>query len=340
MVNISYLTIILLSIYILYIFYKLSLKIGKKLNVLDIPSKTKIHKNTTPLTGSYGLVAISLLLFLYLNFYYSINKLNLVFLFSYLFFLLGFFDDKYNLNAYLKLFSSGVFLVLILLFFNELLLYKVFSETLDKDIILKFPLNYTITILCILLLINAINLLDGINGLASMFIGLWIFFISLFSLSNNGIIILIFSLFIFVNTYFIYKGQYFLGDAGTLFFGSLVSLLTIYFYNVNLLNGKVISVEKIFIFFMIPGIDMFRLFVIRILNNKDPFSRDLDHLHHLISKFFSLEKSLLIYFLLFLTTNLASHYNLLKPVYIILIYTTFYIFFIFFTKNKFKNSSD
>ena len=69
MANISYLIITLLSIYILYIFNKFSLKIGKKLNVLDIPSKTKIHKNITPLTGSYGLVAISLLLFLYLNFY-------------------------------------------------------------------------------------------------------------------------------------------------------------------------------------------------------------------------------------------------------------------------------
>tara|TARA_A100001015_G_C14887429_1_gene671029 strand:+ start:124 stop:1146 length:1023 start_codon:yes stop_codon:yes gene_type:complete len=339
MANISYLIITLLSIYILYIFNKFSLKIGKKLNVLDIPSKTKIHKNITPLTGSYGLVAISLLLFLYLNFYFSTNNLNFVFLYSYLFFLLGFFDDKYNLNAYLKLLSSCIFLVLILLIFNELLLYKVFSEILGKEIIFKFPLNYIITILCILLLINAVNLIDGINGLASMFISLWIFFISLVSQSNVSTIILIFSLFILINTYFIYKGKYFLGDAGTLFFGSLVSLLTIYFYNFNLLNGKVISIEKIFIFFMIPGIDMFRLFLARILNSKDPFSRDLDHLHHLLGKFFSLEKSLLIYFLLFLTTNLASHFNILKPVYIILIYTTFYIFFIFFAKKKFKNPS-
>ena len=146
-----------------------------------------------------------------------------------------------------------------------------FSEILGKDIIFKFPLNYIITILCILLLINAVNLIDGINGLASMFISLWIFFISLVSQSNVSTIILIFSLFILINTYFIYKGKYFLGDAGTLFFGSLVSLLTIYFYNFNLLNGKVISIEKIFIFFMIPGIDMFRLFVARILNSKDPF---------------------------------------------------------------------
>ena len=111
-----------------------------------------------------------------------------------------------------------IFLVLILLFFNELLLYKVFSEILGKDIIFKFPLNYIITILCILLLINAVNLIDGINGLASMFISLWIFFISLVSQSNHGTIILIFSLFILINTYFIYKGKYFLEMLEQFFF--------------------------------------------------------------------------------------------------------------------------
>ena len=127
---------------------------------------------------------------------------------------------------------------------------------------------------------NSLNLTDGINGLASGFASFWL--LSLALITNDDIfkILILLSIFCIINTLIILKGKYFLGDSGTLFLGSLIGILTIFSYNDQLDLGNTISVEKIFIFFMIPGIDMFRLFLTRLLKKKDPFSGDLDHLHH------------------------------------------------------------
>ena len=182
--------------------------------------------------------------------------------------------------------------------------------------------------------------MDGINGLASGFATAWMLSLSLVS-NDKQIIELFFILSIFslINTFQIIKGKYFLGDSGTLFLGSLIALSTIYVYNKQLIEGELIDVEKIFIFFMIPGIDMFRLFLARLLKRKDPFSRDLNHLHHIMLKKFSLNRTLLIYLLLFLSSNLLSYFNIIDAWLIITLYLTIYIFFIFLYKKEFENPS-
>ena len=142
-----------------------------------------------------------------------------------------------------------------------------------------------------------------------------------------------------MNTFQIIKGSYFLGDSGTLFLGCLIGFSTIYIYNQLIIAGNFIPVEKIFIFFMIPGIDMFRLFLTRLLKKKDPFSRDLNHLHHLMLNIFSLYKTLIIYLSVFLITNFLSYYNVVNTLIIIFFYLAVYIFFIFFSKKKFNETS-
>ena len=62
---------------------------------------------------------------------------------------------------------------------------------------------------------------------------------------------------------------------------------------------------------MIPEFDMFALFLTRIIK-KDPFSRDLNHLHHLMLKYFNLYKTLLIYFFVFLISNLLSYFDIVQ----------------------------
>ena len=249
---------------------------------------------------------------------------------------MGYLDDRFGLNAYLKLCIS-IIIVLIAINSSEFLVIdNIYVQTLDRTFTLH-KIKFFFTILCVLLLVNALNLMDGINGLASGFASLWLLSLSLISY-NDPIFGLIFilSIFMTINTFQIIRGYYFLGDSGTLFLGSLVSLSTIYIYNKKLIFGNFIELEKIFIFFMIPGIDMFRLFLTRLLNQKDPFSRDLDHLHHLMLKNFTLYKALVIYFFIFFTTNFLSYFNIIESYLIIIIYLIVYIFFVFFSKKKFK----
>ncbi len=339
MIYLEYVIILLLATIFLMLFIKNRNKIGSFLHVLDTPVEGKIHKTITPLIGSFPILILSLIIFIYFSFTSKNQDTIYILMYSYLFFIMGYLDDRYRLNAYVKLFTSIIIIFIAISSFDFFLIDKIYVQTLNKIIFLnQFKLIFTI--LCILLLINALNLMDGINGLASGFASAWMFSLSLIS-SNEQIIKLFFILSIFslINTFQIIKGKYFLGDSGTLFFGCLIALSTIYVYNQQLIIGELIDVEKIFIFFMIPGIDMFRLFLTRLSKKRDPFSRDLNHLHHIMLKKFSLYKTLLIYLLLFLSSNLLSYLSIIDAWLIITIYLTIYIFFIFSYKKKFEKPS-
>ena len=67
MIKISYLIILFLSIFIIYFLVKSRKLIGEYFQVLDIPSKDKIHISTTPLIGSFGLVLFSIIIIFFLN---------------------------------------------------------------------------------------------------------------------------------------------------------------------------------------------------------------------------------------------------------------------------------
>lgn len=340
MTNLEYLIILILATCFLYLFTKNRNKLGEFLVVLDIPTKGKIHKKTTPLIGSFPIFFFSLFLLVYFN----LNKFNsmtiTIFMYSYIFFFLGYIDDRFRLNAYLKLGISLLIILFLLNSFEILQIKKIYIQSVNKQIMFS-KISLFFSALCILLLMNALNLTDGINGLASGFASLWLLILSLFASEHNTLILLlILSLFMVINTVLIIKGKYFLGDSGTLFLGSLVGFLTIFIYNNQIKVGNFISIEKIFIFFMIPGIDMFRLFCIRLLKKKDPFSGDLNHLHHYLIKKISINQTLLIYLFTFLITNIISYYEIISPILVIVFYLAIYIFFIFFSEKELKDTSN
>ena len=338
MVNFSYLILFIASIFIQYFLIKNRYLIGKYLKILDKPKNDTIHKSITPLVGSFSLIIFSIFLIIFFNSDSSTEDILIIFSYSYLFFIIGYIDDRCNINAYTKLLCSTIILITALIFFENFLLKDIYVDFIER----RFVLNKTsifFSTLCLLLLINALNLIDGINGLASGFSSAWILCLSLLSSGNTRTFLIIFSIFMIINTYQIIKGKYFLGDSGTLFLGSLIGLMTIYTYNNLLIKNNLISVEKIFIFFMIPGVDMFRLFLVRLTNKRDPFKRDLNHMHHIILKFCSLNTTLIIYLSLFVLTNFLSFFNIIQPIVIILIYSILYVFFILLSKKKFENAS-
>ena len=148
------------------------------------------------------------------------------------------------------------------------------------------------TILCLLLLINASNMIDGINGL---FIGvntmLFIYLFYTYGFDGNFIFSIIFIL--LLSFYFNFKGVYFMGDSGVYLISSIYGLSLIEAYHSA--SSSLKSIEEVFILLIIPGLDMFRLFLERILNKKNPFKPDRNHFHHLLKKKFDDKKTLIIY---------------------------------------------
>ena len=93
-----------------------------------------------------------------------------------------------------------------------------------------------------------------------------------------------------------------------------------------------ISIETIFILFMIPGLDMFRLFIERIYNKQNPFLPDDKHLHHYLIKNYNLNKTLIIYFLLISLPILIEYLDLIKPLNNIIISSTIYTVLLLYLK--------
>ena len=157
MLNPSYLIIFVLSTLIHYFFVKNNLKIGKFLNILDIPKDGKIHKKITPLIGSFPIIIFSIILLFYYEVFNNNIKMLYIFLYSYTFFILGYIDDRVSLNAYLKLGISTVLILLILSSFEIFQIKEIYIFSIDKKIFLgSFDLYFSG--LCILLLMNSLNL--------------------------------------------------------------------------------------------------------------------------------------------------------------------------------------
>ena len=125
-----------------------------------------------------------------------------------------------------------------------------------------------------------------------------------------------FILFFYLN----YLNKSFLGDSGCFVISILIGLLSISFYNLGFIKYS----DNIFLLMLIPGIDMLRLFILRLKNKKNPFSPDRNHIHHLLQNNFGTKKAILtiitynysVILLLKLNVN-----NVIILIYILLTYT-------------------
>ena len=156
---------------------------------------------------------------------------------------------------------------------------------------LPWPLAWGLTILLVVYITNAINLIDGIDGLASglsgiamAFYGLaflsagnWIY--ALLAFAGLGTLVPFFYYNVFGNP--VMQKKIFMGDTGALTIGLLLSFLAI--KTTYIMDGSVISSNIMVVAFAplaIPCMDVLRVFVHRILRGKSPFLPDKTHIHH------------------------------------------------------------
>tara|TARA_B100001175_G_C19511812_1_gene644387 strand:+ start:586 stop:1596 length:1011 start_codon:yes stop_codon:yes gene_type:complete len=270
--------------------------ITKFINIFDIADNVrKFHKNNVPLFGGI-LIIYNLTIFFILDYFLNLNLLQeMVNNREYLtfcagvtiFFCIGLFDDKYNLSANKKLFLN-FFVLLFLTLLDDNLVVKQLNFSFIENPIYLNNFSHLFTILCVLLFINAINMFDGINLQTGTYCIL-IFSIFIFKniyISLSIILICVLILFLFYN----FLDKFFLGDSGTQVLAFVISYVLIKSHNLN----QEFTPEEIFVILSLPGLDMFRLFLVRIFYGKNPFSPDRNHIHHLIEKKFKKFKTFVI----------------------------------------------
>ncbi len=314
---------IIISFFTILLISNKSVYFGNKLGLVDRPSKNKIHTKNVFLLGGLQ-IFITLLIFLSIN-YKEADIYFFQFFYLTSFFILGLVDDRINLNSNYKILLVIIFSLILFFFDESFLIHKIYFEISNNEYYfgkLKIP----VTLFCILLMYIAVNMSDGINCLlisfsifALLLINLLIFNISL-DVFDLAILLALITIF-----YFNYKNTIFLGNSGA-------SLLAAYFIykliNTNYLNQ--IDVFEVISVFLIMGIDMVRLVIIRLLRKKNPFERDLNHFHHLLLKKMNLFLTIFIYLILSFSPLIFSQITNEPTLYII----PFSVIIYFYMVNK------
>ncbi len=279
-----FIAVSLIAFFISYIITPFIALLGKKQNLVDKPGYRKIHNDAIPTLG--GIVIFFGFLFSVL-FLVPLQRQEQVLLAgSIIILLLGIVDDIADLKPQIKFGIQMIPALLFIIFYNNLI---------NRFIIEKlYPLNiigyllYPILILWIVGITNSINLIDGLDGLASgiSIIALSTFLISgffinkdyqVYNLLNAALLGSIVAFF----RYNFFPAQLFLGDSGSTFTGFFISstsiLWVIYSGNVMLSIIPVLTLS-------LPLFDTLFAIWRRYRNHKPIFQADQGHLHHLLLK--------------------------------------------------------
>ncbi len=300
----------------------------KYLPLIDYPDQRKLHKKPTPLIGGIIFIILILIILIFDNFIFQTQIKYEILLVSFVAFLIGLIDDIKDLSPYIKLLILSIILILFLNLNINYIVNEIYFETLNRSFHLdKFSLPFTV--LCVLLLTNASNMSDGISGL---FIGIFIIFFSYIEFNNHDLdyfnLSVILSLIILF--YFNYKNFFFMGDSGVFFITIMFSFFLINSYNME--NNNLNSVDEIFLLLMIPGLDMLRLFIERLLQKKNPLKPDRNHFHHLLLNRFQRYNVLIIYFSFMIFPLILLSFKVVSSYVLIIIFSVLYLGTILYLK--------
>jgi len=264
------------------------LYVAKEKHLMDEPDGRSIHSDKTPTLGGIGIFLSLIVVMTIVGAFLNTKVLLLVMGGLTILFFLGLKDDLTVLSARKK-FVGQLFAALLLIVFTDTRIIG-FSNILDIDI-LPYWVSIGFTLFVYILIINAYNIIDGIDGLAGTVAlsvsGIFVYlFFSANELSLATIAIaLCGALIAFLRLNFSGKNKIFMGDTGSMIVGFLLAFFTISFINMAQVDEssdyfKASPALALALLFY-PLIDTLRIFFIRIvLLKKSPFKADKNHIHH------------------------------------------------------------
>ncbi len=266
------------------------IKIADKGQFFDFPDdERKVHIRNIPNLGGIAIYLgflFTCILFLKAT---AIEYSNFLLGGSMVIFAMGVRDDLVGLNAYKKLLLQ-IFAAALVVVFGDVCITSFYGLFGVTDLHPLFAIPFSIFV--ILVITNAINLIDGIDGLAAA-IGIVITFclgLIFYQMNEIGWCRISFALmgtllgFIWYN---FYPAKIFMGDTGAYIMGYILSILIIQFIELNRFDSDINPVPFIksapavgIGFMFIPLFDTLRAFILRIVQGKSPLYADRQHLHH------------------------------------------------------------
>lgn len=280
-------TLLLLKIFITAVFVSLAFtplvkSLSFKLGAVDKPEKRKVHKKVMPRMGGFAVfIAFVLTLLLYIpgdevRTFAGLLSGGLIIL------LVGLVDDIYNIRPLYKLMGQIAAAFIFILLGNQVMYISLPFEGLVYLGILSIP----VTLFWMVAISNAVNLIDGLDGLAAGVTAIALLIFTLVAFETGQPVVALFTVALLGGIlgffpYNFYPARIFLGDCGSMFLGFTIAGISV----MGLL--KSVTVFTFIIPVLILGVPIFdTCFAIirRYRSHRPIFQADGDHLHHRLLK--------------------------------------------------------
>jgi UDP-GlcNAc:undecaprenyl-phosphate/decaprenyl-phosphate GlcNAc-1-phosphate transferase len=270
------------------------LKVAKIKHLFDTPNERKLHTQAIPPLGGIAIFIAFVLSVILSSHGLSFYPIRYIIAAILLMFFIGLKDDLITISPRKK-FAVQIVSVLLLLILGNVEITNLHGLAGIHEIhpVIGFPL----TIFLMIAIINAFNLIDGIDGLASglaimasFAFGLWFFMsgylqYAIISFALTGSLAGFFLFNVFGNS-----NKLFMGDTGSLLVGMILAILVVRFNELNIHKTALYAIGAApsvsFAIVMLPLIDTLRVMILRILSGRSPFSPDKNHIHHRLLELF------------------------------------------------------
>lgn len=266
------------------------IKYALKVNWIDMPNERKLHKRPTPSIGGMVLIPCIFIAWLLFATPESMDRSSFVTLMAaiILMYVMGLYDDRWPLSHRIKL---PIQLILSASLINALNILPIdFNGALGINVVDGWW-GFLLVLLFFQFTINAVNFIDGINGLLGSYTVVTLGFLGIVFLALEvshamAWLLLITASgtlgYLFFN--FKRKAETFMGDSGSTVIGLIIAAAVAMLLSHASEVGRVPSFYFVAILFWYPLIDSLQVYSRRILRGLSPFQADKRHLHHLVLK--------------------------------------------------------
>ncbi|QIP13022.1 undecaprenyl/decaprenyl-phosphate alpha-N-acetylglucosaminyl 1-phosphate transferase [Spirosoma aureum] len=268
------------------------IKISELKSLMEKPGERRSHTTPTPTFGGIAIfAAILIAYFLWPSIDQTdVYRTDLSVAGMTILFFIGIKDDLVGIDPNKKILFQ-ILAAMILIFFGDLkvdYLYGIMGFHHIEEII-----SILLTCFIFIALTNAINLIDGIDGLAagiatiaSGTFGTWFLLTNHFTMACLAFT-LTGALLGFLRFNFSKTSKIFMGNTGSLIIGFMLAFFAVRFVSLNasyrfeptaFFNAPIIAI----VILIVPIFDTLRVFLVRILARRSPFSADRNHMHHIL----------------------------------------------------------
>jgi UDP-GlcNAc:undecaprenyl-phosphate/decaprenyl-phosphate GlcNAc-1-phosphate transferase len=251
------------------------IKYAKNIGMLDEPDERKVHTKTIPRCGGLGLSIATLVTVLILAPFEE--PFSCLLIGGSIIVLFGVLDDIFNLHYKWKFFGQFI-AVFFVLYHGIYLKYLPFAGLESASLWISYPLTFVFVVG----VTNAVNLSDGLDGLAAGIMLMTLAAVAFFAdyVGGNNLALIALALiggilgFLRFNSH---PAIVFMGDTGSQFIGFMAAFLCIYLTeNVYMTLNPALPL----LLLGLPVLDTLMVMSQRIYIGKSPFSPDKRHIHH------------------------------------------------------------